>query len=185
MEGPSADMNDTTRSFTVNSNLDLSSIEEDEMENDSDSLHRFQDSDDEDDEDVIMADEIDMRMQLQLPLSRSPKALPEDLTEEARRDSESWDTVEHERHEGTTDSNGATGDQTVVPRISLPGSPTSKALHLGSETADQAANAVGQKRPQAPAAERTVPGPRKIRVLITDSAYSTYRAVLYYVSQPF
>lgn len=95
-----------------------------------------------------------------------------------------------------------TEERNVQRKLSHPSSPRSQTmtpqepsgdqsqagLQLGSMIASEAGNKL-QTKPasrktsgrRVKKAEKVVPGPKKVRVVVKDAAYATYRAVLYYV----
>lgn len=142
-------------------------------------IGRFQDSDDEDDseEDITIAD--DGSMELHLPSSAVDQH-PIGETEDSRRESASWDIMEDERPEGVNEPNEVVDQQEysrTPSRASHPGTPGQARLH----GVPKASNASVQTYDDT-AVSKLTPGPRKVRVIVKDAAYSTYRAVLHYVS---
>ncbi|KAF9221575.1 hypothetical protein BS17DRAFT_784982 [Gyrodon lividus] len=89
-------------------------------------------------------------------------------------------TVEHlgrtenaESNEGSMTAAQGEEHRNVRPKLSHPSSPRSKDASSMTDP--------DWGHPPVPPAKPTVPGPTKMRVVIGDVAYATYRAVLYYI----
>ena len=99
-------------------------------------------------------------------------AEPEEVFELPRDLPEPGVSVETETEEPVASDNSGEGEdgksRNVRQKIAHPSSP-------------RGADAQIILRGAAPFAEREVPGPPKLRVVVKDVAYATYRAVLYYV----
>ncbi|KAL4080742.1 hypothetical protein J3A83DRAFT_4084952 [Scleroderma citrinum] len=65
------------------------------------------------------------------------------------------------------------GERNVKRKTSHPSSPRSVTVPLKTEPL--------QAQPSVPAEKIDIPGPKKMRVVIKDVAYATYKAVLYYI----
>ena len=181
-EGPSTVVNDPARPSLTGITRASSIDKDDDMDGDDPDCHRFQDSDDEDDQDdVVMTD--DTQLELRLPSSPTDNRSA-DALEQSRRDNESWDAMEDDKHEGASDSNGTVDYQTIIPsRGSQPGTPRGPTASL--EMSSQGATVTDSTHSVKSVMTSTVPGPPKVRVVVSDAAYSTYRAVLYYVRRRF
>lgn len=133
----------------------------------------FEDSDDEDDE--MLADSPDD------PIfetdSSSQTAQPSGgLTSEdsvASLPSLFKDTTE--KDSATVGSDTEAESRNVRPKLSHPSSPRNTGIGFNSQEPEW----------QHVAKSDPIPGPNKTRVVVKDVAYTTYRAVLYYVSSPF
>lgn len=75
---------------------------------------------------------------------------------------------------------GDPDSRNVQRKLSHPSSPRSQVSSLGQGENEQEQVAA---MPEVNSIEKPVPGPDKVRVVIRDAAYATYRAVLYYVSR--
>lgn len=166
LELPSADVD---ASVAATEDSEMTYGDDEDVDGDTGLSHRFQDSDDEDDnDDVVMTDSIE----LQLPQSASEKT-------HVQRDSDSWDTMEEDRPDGASNSNEVVEQREalgVPSRASQPGTPLQQMTRVlesdGRTVTTQNCDDSG----------RSIPGPKKVRVVVKDAAYSTYRAVLHYVS---
>lgn len=153
----------------------------DEGDNRSDStclFRQFEDSDDE--EDDLMSDVPDELSFDGTIETDVPETGPSHTTGEPSMVEDS--AVKHS--EGTENtvvpSIAAEGDEgrNVRPKLSHPSSPRSKDVALMTDP--DCSNRVPSS-PEIP----TVPGPKKMRVIVGDVAYATYKAVLYYVRPHF
>lgn len=122
---------------------------------------RFEDSDDEDD--YASADEADMELHL-----------PTQHQSETKTVTDSWDEVEDDRVGGLEQSADMEMDHDASnpPPLDVP-----NPAQFTEPPNDTHPSVLSSDAPLA----TSIPGPRKIRVIVGDAAYTTYRAVLYYV----
>ncbi|KAI0084787.1 hypothetical protein BDY19DRAFT_1077254 [Irpex rosettiformis] len=119
---------------------------------------RFEDSDDEDDDEDSV---LDPQIHLRLPdVHKRPR--PSRPT--------SWASVD-QAASMTSDEGSESEGRNVKVKLSHPSSPRAEANAIEEELLG----------PVTPVIEETVPGPKKVKVIIRDVAYSTYRAVLNYI----
>lgn len=147
----------------------------------------FDDSDFEDDEESVMLENDRDETVEPPPLGelRSPtlagdrKPISADDTSSQKRRAEDEETPsESERENAADDGEDPQAQRNTRPKLSHPSSPRSRDVGL-----EQPAAPLGLVEPRS---ARTVtvpevPGPKKLRVVVKDVAYATYRAVLYYV----
>lgn len=177
LEGPSSDNGGTFQSSPPDNNISSRDGDDEEADDDHEFPYRFQDSDDEDDEDVVMTD--DTRIELHLPPSSVGRNTEEDSVDQTQRDAEVWNSTGDVHQEGAADSNELTDETVAPPHPSQPGSPLRSSSRL--EGTDAVPTITGHKRVHASTMTSPTLGPRKVRIVVADAAYSTYRAVLYYV----
>lgn len=175
---PSADIGTSAESASIISDVDMPAIEDDELDSTFRALHRFQDSDDEDDEDDDVTSTEESVLELHLPvLDRADRAVEQS---HLRQDSDPWDTVEGEHPTSTSNSPRATGVQGLFRdpfHASRPGTPTSRTTRDSNPNVKDT-NTLSSKRGDDSLPTEGLP---RVRVVVKDAAYSTYRAVLYYV----
>jgi hypothetical protein len=131
---------------------------------------QYDDSDDEDEEFAQTIDEpsFDGTVELQIEEDAGP-SVPVANTS-------STELNDHPVEEDAQMSSGLEDGQTrnVQPKLSHPSSPRSNNVAL--DTSPHC-----WMKPTAPAEGKEVAGPKKMRVFIRDVAYTTYKAVLYYI----
>lgn len=140
-------------------------------------FRQFEDSDDE--EDDLMSDLPDEPSFDTIIEPDAPEASVSPTSGEAPM----YEDAAANLSEGTTNTENnvvpsvAEGDESrnVKPRLSHPSSPRNKDVSLMTDP--YLANSFTACLPETP----PVPGPRKMRVIVDDVAYATYKAVLYYV----
>lgn len=176
---PLADIGTSAESASIISDVDMPAIEDDELDSTFKAFHRFQDSDDEDDEDDDVTSTEEPMLELHLPVpDRADRAVEQS---HLRQDSDPWDTVEGEHPTSASNSPRATGFQSLfkdLSHASRPGTPTSRTTR-DSNTNVKDTNTVSSKRGDD--SDFLPAGLPRVRVVVKDAAYSTYRAVLYYV----
>lgn len=102
----------------------------------------------------------------------------DDTSSQKRRADDEEAPSESERENAADDGEDQQAQRNTRPKLSHPSSPRSRDVGL-----EQPAALPGPVEPK-PARTITipeVPGPKKLRVVVKDVAYATYRAVLYYV----
>lgn len=142
--------------------VDMHSSEEDDATNTPTPFQRFQDSDDEDDDDDGILEDHEIQ-------THPPATDIADKDARQRHNSESWDTMDDTNLESVSNSS-TTGDFQSTPQI---------------QVSQSHRNTLVEKNVRDPAVSivdgASVSGPQKTRVVVKDVAYSTYRAVLYYI----
>ncbi|OJT12800.1 hypothetical protein TRAPUB_10635 [Trametes pubescens] len=147
----------------------------------------FDDSDFEDDEEsVALENDRDETVEPPPPSGiRSPtladdqKPIPTDDPSSQKRRAADGDTPsEGEREDAADDGEDAQAQRNTRPKLSHPSSPRSR--EMGLEQPEAPIDLVVPK-PARPITVPEVPGPKKLRVIVKDVAYATYRAVLYYI----
>ncbi len=118
---------------------------------------RFEDSDDEDDNDESVPDP---QIELQLP-------------ETFKRPRSSRPSSRASTDQGAANDEDGSDGRNVKAKLSHPSSPREP----------EEANSIEEEL-VAQSIEPAIPGPKKVKVVVKDVAYSTYRAVLNYVSLP-
>ncbi|KAH9890071.1 hypothetical protein C8Q73DRAFT_653179 [Cubamyces lactineus] len=154
----------------------------------------FDDSDFEDDDDTPMLDndhepgtELDQRRaeQISEPMATDepvPQAIREEEASAGKRRAVSDDGLsEGDQEDKPSDGDAMQSQRNIRPKLSHPSSPRSRDTTLETEEAavPSALRRTASVRASDPAPE--VPGPKKVCVVVRDVAYTTYRAVLYYL----
>lgn len=180
---------DDTSSVT-HIDTDTTDVEGDEEEPDHKYL-KFEDSDDEDDYNdwgVDLSDVEDDEVEHNDPARQnSPHLASEnDSIQEQVVPTEPAEINQDEREEEPQKEDNEDGEEerNVRRKLSHPSSPRSTQPELPLIPPPQAqdfAPVVLPLGPQTRAEPKPVPGPSKVRVIIKDAPYVTYRAVLYYV----
>lgn len=129
----------------------------------------FEDSDDEDDEMLTCSPEDLLETNSSSQTAQS-SAVPTSGDSVVSLPSLLKDTTE--KDSGTVGSDTDTESRNVRPKLSHPSSPRSTGV--GFEPQEPEWQHIAKSDP--------VPGPSKTRVVVKDVAYTTYRAVLYYLS---
>ncbi|KAL1950799.1 hypothetical protein VTO73DRAFT_5923 [Trametes versicolor] len=145
----------------------------------------FDDSDFEDDEESVMLENDRDETVEPPPLGelRSPtladdkKPISTDDTSSQKRRAEDEETPsESERENAADDGEDPQTQRNTRPKLSHPSSPRSRDVGL-----EQPTTPLGVVEPKPARNIPEVPGPKKLRVVVKDVAYATYRAVLYYI----
>ena len=148
---------------TINSgDVDMHSSDEEDANNTPGPFQRFQDSDDEDDDDDAMLEDPETE-------AHPPAVDVADKDARQRHNSESWDTMEDTNLESASNSS-ITGDFQGTPEI-----------QVHQSRSDVPKEKSARDRAVSMTDGPSIQGPHKTRVVVKDVAYSTYRAVLYYV----
>ncbi|KAI0366633.1 hypothetical protein BV20DRAFT_971558 [Pilatotrama ljubarskyi] len=146
----------------------------------------FDDSDFEDEDDSVMLNnDPESAMDLSEPPVPTPvdevnAALEEEGASGKRRAVTEETLSEGERERGTEAGDDPQTQRNTRPKLSHPSSPRSREMLLEHPEAHPGTVPPLQgsyhKRPTS-----AVPGPKKVRIVVRDVAYVTYRAVLYYI----
>ena len=156
-EGLEADLisSDTGNNAANDANAPVAMSDKSDLEPETVGLApRFEDSDDEDDDEEPVPES-----QITLQLPDTPKR------PRPSRPS-SWASSD----QGVANDEDGTEGRNVKAKLSHPSSPRAEASII--------------EEILVPSSEPVVPGPKKVKVIVKDVAYSTYRAVLNYVSPP-
>ncbi|KAI0632493.1 hypothetical protein C8Q77DRAFT_1125977 [Trametes polyzona] len=153
---------------------------------------RFDDSDFEDEEGSVML-ENDRESTLEMPtpsLSRDA-VLPDDSTQvplaedqnnqKRRAESDDGTLSESDREQAPEGGGEPQAQRNTRAKLSHPSTPRSRDMALEPPAVNNGPSTVPVAVPSRLEHVHEAPGPRKVRVVVRDVAYATYRAVLYYI----
>ncbi|KIJ62629.1 hypothetical protein HYDPIDRAFT_182673 [Hydnomerulius pinastri MD-312] len=139
-------------------------------------FRQFDDSDDEEDDlppDLTDEPSFDGTIELEIPAAATSATSGSATREEPGVAESSGETLKTEGNGTPEIIVEGENQRNVRPKLSHPSSPRSKDVSLMTEP--------DWSRLTVPVSKTAVPGPKKMRVVIGDVAYATYRAVLYYI----
>ncbi|KAI8978849.1 hypothetical protein BD414DRAFT_421643 [Trametes punicea] len=154
---------------------------------------QFDDSDFEDDEDSVVLNN-DQELTVEAPqrltdgtsqiiVASDDGSVPDEASGGKRRadDEEPSESDRQEQNNNGDDHDAYQTQRKTRPKLSHPSSPRSRLTPLEDTQVEPISSTLDQACFIRPGPSHAVPGPKKVRVVVRDVAYATYRAVLYYI----
>lgn len=183
-EGSSSDL---TGGFDI---CDLPSQSQDGISRGADFAVYFDDSDFEDEESAVLDNDHDSltpppacsEQRDSMPRSDQDQNLVDDSHSQKRRTERENSTPGAEPEDLVAcEDDGSQSRRNTRPKLSHPSSPRSREMELNQSDAHTSPPSTNTTSPAEMATTVEVPGPKKAHIPVRDVAYTTYRAVLYYV----